>query len=202
MNLKSYYSLTFEEQEYFYEFLKQIQKENMAAGSNMWHDSWKEKSETLPFILNNTDRFIKKGDYHVLFDGGKIIACGGIYVSGFSDDVALAGVRAWVSKDYRNNSILREYILPSHKKWAQDKNIKIIALTFNEYNRNLRKVFMRRRIGESLERITTRKPYHLFHNGINELKFPVTIQYTKQWIIYEKLQDDFEFDWKSIEYID
>jgi hypothetical protein len=35
---------------------------------------------------------------------------------------------------------------------------------------------------------------------MEEVNFPVTIQYTPQWVIYEKIDKDFEFDWGSIIY--
>jgi hypothetical protein len=46
--------------------------------------------------------------------------------------------------------------------------------------------------------MTARQPHHLFYNGAIEVKFPVTIQYTKQWVLYEKLDPRFEFDWQII----
>ena len=49
------------------------------------------------------------------------------------------------------------------------------------------------------EKRTARQPYHLFYNNFNEVEFPVTIQYTKQWIIYEKLDPNFDFNWISIQ---
>ena len=71
-------------------------------------------------------------------------------------------------------------------------------ISFNEYNKNLIQVFKRRRFGENKDRINNRQPHHLFYNEMNEPKFPVIIQYTKQWIIYEKLDPSFDFDWTSI----
>ena len=47
-------------------------------------------------------------------------------------------------------------------------------------------------------RINKREPKNLFYNGMEEVKFPVIIQYTPQWVIYEKLDKSFSFDWESI----
>jgi hypothetical protein len=167
----------------------------------MWHDNWIDKTNTLPFILENTNRFNGiNGTYHILFDDLTIVACGGVYISDFSNNIALAGVRTWVSKDYRHNSIIREYLLPVQKEWCREKTVKVIALTFNDYNKNLIQVFKKRRLGETKERIKTRQPSHLFYNNFNEVDIPVIVQYTKQWLVYELLDLDFIFDWKSIEY--
>lgn len=203
MRIVAYNNLSISEKECFYSFLKSTQLESKPAGINMWHDYWVNKNNTLPFILENTDRFNSvNGEYHILFDGLTIVACGGVYISNFSQDVALIGVRTWVNKNYRNNSILREYLLPVQKSWCQENDIKIIALSFNDYNKNLIQVFKKRRLGETKERIKTRNPHHLFYSNFNEVQFPVIIQYTKQWIIYEKIDATINFDWDSIAYKD
>jgi hypothetical protein len=203
MRVSTYNNLSAVEKINFYSFLKSTQLESKPANTNMWHDEWSNAKHTLPFILNNTERFNNgNGVYHIVFDGETIVACGGVYISNFSQDVALIGVRTWVNKIYRNQSILREHLLPIQKSWCQEKNIKIIALTFNDYNKNLIQVFQKRRLGETKERITTRQPHHLFYNNLIKVEFPVVIQYTKQWVIYETLDSTFNFDWKSIEYKD
>ena len=98
-------------------------------------------------------------------------------------------------KKYRNKSLPREILLPAQKKWAQDRNSGAIGLTFNDYNKNLIYAWKRKRLGELR---TPRQSHHLFYNNFNEVDFPVTIQYTKQWIIYEKLDPTFNFDWSTI----
>jgi hypothetical protein len=74
-------------------------------------------------------------------------------------------------------------------------------LTFNEYNKNLINVFKRRRLGEKNDRCNTREPKHLFYTGLNEVPFAVTIQYTKQYALYEKIDSSFDFDWETIKWI-
>jgi hypothetical protein len=203
MKIITYSNLSKIEKEHFYIFLESTQLEHKPANINMWHNDWANKNNTLPFILEKTDRFNpENGEYYVLFDQSTVVACSGVYRSNFSADIAIAGVRTWVNKNYRNISILREHLLPAQKKWCQEKNIKIIALTFNDYNKNLIQVFQKRRLGETKERITTRQPHHLFCNNLIKVEFPVVIQYTKQWAIYEILDSTFNFDWKSIECLD
>lgn len=199
MRVSTYNNLSAIEKINFYSFLKSTHLESKSANINMWHDNWINKKHTLPFILNRTDRFNNNsGAYHIVFDEETIVACGGVYISNFSQDIAFIGVRTWVNKIYRNQSILRENLFPIQKSWCQEKNIKIVALTFNDYNKNLIQVFQKRRLGETKERITTRQPHHLFYNNLIEVEFPVTIQYTKQWIIYEKLDSTFNFDWSTV----
>jgi hypothetical protein len=79
-----------------------------------------------------------------------------------------------------------------------NKNIKMIALSFNEYNKNIIQIFKRNRLGEKPGRINSREPHNIFYSGLHEVNFPVTIQYTRQWIIYEKIDNTFNFDWSKL----
>ena len=200
MNVKTYQSLTVQEKTYFFDYLSKIGT-NEPATVNMYDIDYEHKPNTLPYILNNTNRFVgDNGNYYILYDKENIIACSGVYKSDFDENIIIAGSRTYVDVNYRNRSILRDYILTEHKKWAIENNGKIILLCFNEYNKNVIEVFKRRRLGETLDRINTRTSKHLFYNGLNELDYPVNIQYTKQYIIYEKLSD-YEYNWSNIKWV-
>jgi hypothetical protein len=196
---KTYTSLNKKEKDHFFEYLQSIKATNILAYANMWNDNWMNEVHTLPYVLENTDRFNEiNGKFHIIYNDSDIVACGGVYRSNFSHSVGIGGVRTWTNNKYRHQSLLRDFLLPLHKSWCIEHNMKMIALSFNEYNKNLIQVFKRRRFGEHKDRINNRQPHHLFYNGLNEPKFPVIIQYTKQWIIYEKLDPSFDFDWTSI----
>jgi hypothetical protein len=183
--------------EKFFKFCKESSLQNDPASVNMWSNDWEIQSHTLPYILSNTNRYSSpNGEFFIVLDNSRIIGCSGIYFSNFSSNLALAGCRTWVTKEYRNKSLPREILLPAQKKWAQDRNASAIGLTFNEYNKNLISTWKRIRLGEQR---TTRQPHHLFYSNFNEVDFPVTIQYTKQWIIYERLDPAFDFDWTTIQ---
>jgi hypothetical protein len=186
----------------FFNFLKTESLEiSQPASTNLWAEDPKSNCHTLLYILTNTTRFNGvNGDFYILYDNDKIVACSGVYISEFSKDVAIAGVRTWVNKEYRHLALNKEYLLAEQKKWAIAKNAKIIALSFNEYNKNIIQIFKRTRLGETSERIKNRKTKHMFYNGLQEVKFPVTIQYTKQWVIYEELNSEFTFDWNTIKW--
>jgi hypothetical protein len=197
--LITYQNLNVIQKEIFFNFLREATKETtQPAHTNMWDDDWENKNNTLPYLLEKTDRFSKLGQYNVLFDNDNVIACSGVYTSAFCSKLVIAGTRTWINKNYRNQSVARKILLPAEKGWAIENTFKAIAICFNEYNKNLIQVFKRRRLGEQEERINNREPHHLFYNGVNELEFPVTIQYTKQWIMYEKLDPSFDFDWTTI----
>ena len=198
MITKSYYALTNVERNAFIEFLKEARSETtQPAHVNMYDVDWNSKPNTLMYILENTDRFKINGFYQIVFDGSRVIASGGVYTSEFSNDIAILGTRTWIHKDYRHKLISREYLLPNEKKWAIENGFKAIVLTFNQYNKNLIKLWYRTRLGESR---SIREKHHFGYNGVTEIEFPVTVQFTKQWIIYEQLDKDFCFDWKILQY--
>jgi len=196
---KTYNSLSKKEKDHFFEYLQSIKATNTQAYTNMWNDNWMNEVHTLPYVLEKTDRFNEiNGEFHIIYNDSDIVACGGVYRSHFSESVGIGGVRTWTNDKYRHQSLLRDFLLPLHKSWCIEHNIKMIVLSFNEYNKNLIQVFKRRRFGEQKDRINSRQPHHLFYNGMGEPKFPVIIQHTKQWIIYEKLDPSFDFDWTTI----
>ena len=184
-------------EEQFFKFCKDASLQDDPAAVNMWADDWHNQPHTLPYILINSNRYSKpNGEFFILMHLSEIIGCGGIYFSEFDPTFALAGCRTWMHRDYRNKSLPRELLLPAQKQWAKDRNASAAGITFNEYNKNLINIWKRTRLGEHR---LPRQPYHLFYDNFNEVEFPVTIQYTKQWVIYEQLDPNFNFDWISIQ---
>ena len=188
------------DQERFFQFLKEESLDaKHPAHVNMWNDNWIEHNNTLPFILENTTRFIEpKGNFYILTDGDAVVGCSGVYISDFSNKIAMAGTRSWITKSHRNLGLLKDYMLPEHKEWAIKNNCDHVALCFNDYNKNLIEVFKRTRLAETTNRINTRSDRNLFYSGLNQVPFQVNIQYTKQWVIYETLNPTALFNWESI----
>ena len=168
------------------------------ASVNMWCPEGEDSTHTLPYILTHTNRFTGlNGKFFVLYDKKNIIGCSGVYLSNFSNNVALAGNRTWIDPRYRNLMLPREYLLPIQKEWSIKNKATTIALTFNEYNKNIITLWKRMRLGENR---SIREPKHIFYNGMIEVDFPVNIQYTKQWVVYEQLDPTFVFDWTTIKW--
>jgi hypothetical protein len=196
IQILQYNQLNVNQRDIFFDFLKNAHEEtSQPAHINMWDTDWSNNSSTLPYLLEKTRRFNDRGIYNIAFDNDIVVGCSGVYTSVFCPDLAIAGTRTWIHKDYRNKSIARNVLLPAEKAWAIENKFKAIAICFNDYNKNMPKIWERIRFGEKR---TPRQSHHLFYSGVNELEFPVTIQYTKQWIIYEKLDPSFDFDWTSI----
>lgn len=161
---------------------------------------WGNNENSLPHILKNTKRFDGiNGEFSILYHNSNIIGCAGVYLSEFSRYISIAGTRLWIDSEYRNKMLARDYILPAHKEWSRERGIKQVAVCFNEYNKNLMYTFFRSRMGESNQRLFERQSHHLFYSNINELPFPVNIQDTKQWVLYESLDSNWTFDWTKIQ---
>jgi len=200
LEIKKYSKLTTLELKTFWDTIEQeYHKDNSPAMTNMFSKSWDTENHQLRYLLEKSSRFTN-GEYYILFDDNLPVASGGVHISPWHNSIAMAGIRTWVHTNYRNKMLAAEHILPACKSWAIEKNCSIVTLTFNEYNKNLIKIWTRIRAGESALRIKQRKPIHLFYNGVIEVDFPLEIYYTKQWLIYEKLNNDLNFDWTEIKW--
>lgn len=190
------YKLEDIDKEEFFEFCKSASLQNTnPAHANMWHDDWKNNPETLPYLLYVKNRFTEpKGQFHVLKIDNKIVAVSGVYISDFDDRVAIGAVRAWATDEYRAKFVIGQYILPQQLKWAKEKSCALFFLTFNEYNKNLINIVKRTGFGRAKNRTSDM----LFYNGVHEAPFPCKIQYTKQWVVYDILDADYEFNWSKI----
>lgn len=164
------------------------------ASVNMWDSDWHTATHTLPYLLEIEKRFAKNGKFFVLLDQEKIIACSGIYQSDFSQDIAICGIRSWVNKAYRGKFLLGSHLFPAQVKWAKAQGYKQIAITFNNYNSKLMNIFIRNGIGVK----KNRKEDSLFYTGVHQVPFPVSIKYTPQWVLYQKLDPNWDFDYSSI----
>jgi hypothetical protein len=196
MKVVDFYELSTDQVDNFFSFLKSQQTTNDPAWTNMWDDNWQNKANTLPYILIQTNKYNgANGAFYVVYDDEKVVACGGVSKLATNAFIAIAGTRTWIAEEYRHQCIARNYLLPKHKAWAIKNKCKQVAVTFNEYNKNIIVIWKRNRLGENRG---PREPHHLCYSNLNEVAFPVIIQYTPQWVIYEKLDVDWQFNWQCI----
>lgn len=200
--VKPYNKLTTKEFEKFWATIEEeYSKDSSPAMVNMFSQYWRTEKNTLRYILEVEKKF-NPGEYYILFDGRLPVASGGVYLSEWANNIAMAGIRTWVHTEHRNKFLAAEYILPACKTWALKNNCNAITLTFNDYNRRLINTWKRTRMGESSLRIKNRTSEKMFYNGIFDVDFPMEINYTKQWLIYEKLNSDFNFNWEEFKWRD
>lgn len=158
-------------------------------------DDKNKATENMERLIDTLARF---KIFNLVYDGDKLIACGGAYASDFDPKFAFVGVRSYVLPEYKNLLITRNYILTAHKKWAMENGMKAVGLSVNEYNKNIINLWKTPRIGRNK---LIRKPQHLFYFNFNEVPFPVNIRETKQYVAYENL-DSWEYDWNKLRWPD
>ena len=198
--VKKYQDLTDSELKSFWDTLElESKKDSSPAMVNMFDTRWRNEQHTLRYILEVENKF-NPGEYFILFNNSLPVAAGGVYFSEWTTDIAMAGIRTWAHTEHRNKLLVAEYILPACKAWAVKNECRAITLTFNDYNKNLIKVCTRTRAGESATRITGRTAKRMFYSGAIVVDNPLEINYTKQWLIYEKLNADFEFNWDNVKW--
>lgn len=186
--------------ETFFNFCKAAFKEkDQPAHSNMWDDNWRTNNNTLLYHLFVSKRLCcDSGETFVLMQEKEILAVSSIYISPFDENVAIGGVRSWVVNEFRGKFVIGRHLLPLQLAWSKNKKIKTIALTFNDYNRDLINYFKRSGFGIK----KNRNPNSLFYNGLYEVEFPINLQYTKQWAIYHKIDETYEPDWEKIKWVE
>jgi hypothetical protein len=201
MVILSYSKMLQGDKEKFYSELSKVQDTSQAF-KNVWHNEWYDKPYTLPYILEKTSRFSdNNGEFYSVYIDNILAACSGVYKADFDSNIALAGTRTWVNKEFRNKLLLGNVVLPLHKEWAIKNSCKIIALCFNDYNKNIIEIFKRNRLGETNSRIKNRTDKNLFYSELVTLGYPVNIQHTRQWVIYERIDLSYSFDWGTIKTI-
>ena len=168
---------------------------NDPAHVNMYHKNWEDRPETLPYLIYISERFRdNNGDFYVLKIDNVIKAISGVQISPFDTNVAMAGIRSWIDPSLRAKMYIGHHLLPLHLSWAKEKDLKTILLSFNGYNKRLMNYFKRSGMGVPKQRNETR----LFNNGVHEVPFSVDIQYTEQWVLYHKIDESYEPNWKKI----
>ena len=183
-------------------FCKECELElDKPAKENMEFTDWENKPNTLLYLLLKTNQFSKNnGIFSFLYDNDRIVASSGAYKSEFDENVVIGAVRAWKSSKFRGGYFIANNIMPYHLNWAKENNSKIFALTFNEYNYKLMRIMNR---SEKYEK--SRNSHFLFgskrptfYQDMDVLPFTVLIKNTKQYVLYTKLDIDYEPKWPRI----
>lgn len=170
-------------------------REQTPAAVNHNVEDWHEDEKSLPYILYHKNRYDRRGEYFFLLDDNEIIAGSGIYRSDFCHDLAIGGSRTYVNPDYRAKWLVAKYLLPAQLRWAERRYYRAVALTFNEYNKKVINAITRTGLGIK----KNRTPDMMFYEAVYTVDYPVLIKNTPQWVIYHKIDRDFDFDWSTIQ---
>lgn len=167
------------------------------ASANMAFTNWSINSASLLYLLIHEHRFMRPGGcFDVVYDNNKIVACSGTYISDFSKNIAIGGVRAYTILDYRTKYIHGNLLFPKQIQWAKSIGVKMFLLTFNSYNSWLYKFISRGISGKGtafgLKFSDTYKDFKLHDKQ-------VIIKNTPQVILKLHLEEGYDYDFKDIE---
>lgn len=112
-----------------------------------YHPDYSNESSNLFYILNQPNNRYTKGNYYVLEEDNKLIACAGWNEYELDTTIALGLTRMFVSKEHRTSYILGKTVLPLIIE--ETVNYNHLWMTVNEYNIALYKWFERYHNGKS-----------------------------------------------------
>jgi hypothetical protein len=166
------------------------QEQTKPAYENMKVKDWETNTNSLLYILQKTSRFSKnQGMFSCLYDQEKLIAISGCYTCDWDTNVVIGGVRAWVVPEYRARYLQSLYLLPAQKRWALENKCAVFALTFNDYNKKLMNIITRSGKYQNKAKKGVGHTRPEFYDNFVLLPKKVIIQYTPQWVIFEKLRE-------------
>ena len=125
---------------------------------NWLPDDWESKTSSLFYLLHREGRFSEgRGRFFLLYDQDRLVACSGVYLSAWSNQVAVGGVRTFTHPRYRM-AFAREtgkfyhsdILLPWQFEWARRQGCVAFALSFTEESKTLLEFLRRIGRGEAV----------------------------------------------------
>lgn len=146
----------------------------------------------------NITRNKKVNIVYLLYDNDNLVHVSCLRKSDFHDNIFILCVRALTNKNYRSKGIMLDYIIPNQIEDSKYYGSKMCLLTFNEnYNFYI----------QQNKRLKNNKSFMLgfiknkqLYQRFNYVNFSCNIFNTEQWVLYIKLEDNFEYDFTNIKY--
>lgn len=170
------------------------------GGVNYEVDDWSNKPYTLLYVLLKTDRFNKSnGGLVLIYDGDELCAVSGYNISPFNQDVYILGSRTFIKKDYQHQLIMSSYMIPTQISQVRNK-AKMVVFLFDVENKfNLYTVYKSGKLNQFLKNKLNH--FNNLWQNLQDCPFPISIfPGVIQNALYINLVEDFNFDWKSIQY--
>jgi hypothetical protein len=177
--------------------IKTLLCNNFEHNDNYAVDNWESKPSSFLYVFLKTDRFNKgNGGIILVEDGNKLCGISGFNRSDFHSDIYILGVRTLVDHDYRKNLFMSTYFIPAQIELIKNFAKMVIFLFDTQDKFNLYTVFCSGKLNLFLFN-KLNKFDHIWGN-LKSLDYPVYINYTNQNLLYIKLEEDFDFDWKTL----
>lgn len=182
-------------------FCSQVETTSPKIATNWKVTEWELEPACLLHVLLIQQRF-DTGGLCLLYEDDSIVAISGFYQSDIHPDIHIFGVRAWVLQEKRRNLLIAENILPLQLNRMIQNEAKIGVITFTDRTKSFATLIER-----SNKNYVEGKPLFFFgdrypqlYRDMRMVPYPVTINFTKQWILVKKLDTHFDFDFESIKH--
>jgi hypothetical protein len=177
--------------------IKILLDDNFESNDNYAVDNWESKPNSFLYVFLKTSRFVEgNGGIILVEDDDKLCGISGFNQSDFHPDIYILGVRTLIDFNYRKNLFMSIYFIPAQIELI--KNLaKIIIFLFDTKDKfNLYTVFCSGKLNLFL--FNKLKKFDHLWNNLKALEYPVCINHTNQNLLYIKLEEDFDFDWKTL----
>lgn len=177
--------------------IKKLLNDNFDDNDNYATENWDNKPSSFLYIFLKSSRFAKgNGGVVLVEDEDKLCGISGFNRSDFHDDIYILGVRTLIDFSYRKNLFMSTYFVPTQLNLLKN-SAKMVAFLFDIQDKfNLYSVFCSGKLNlflfNKLEKFN-----HIWKN-LKSLDYPVYINYTNQNVLYIKLDEKFDFDWKVL----
>lgn len=153
------------------------------------------------FYSGNFFNIVKNKKVHyvyILYNNNDIVHVSCLRKSNFHENIFILCVRAITNENYRSRGIMLDYIIPLQIEDSKNHKSKMCLLTFNENY----KLYI-----EQNKRLKNKQSFMFgnienkdLYNCFNYVNFPCNIFNTKQWVLYIKLDETFDYDFNNIKY--
>jgi hypothetical protein len=195
MNIRVIYSNKHSEEDI--KKIKVLLNDNFDFNDNYAVDNWGSTPNSFLYVFLKTSRFVEgNGGIILVEDGDKLCGISGFNRSDFHPNIYILGVRTLVDFNYRKNLFMSTYFVPAQIELIKNLAKMIVFLFDTKDKFNLYTVFCSGKLNLFL--FNKLKKFDHIWGNLKALEYPVYINYTNQNLLYIKLEEDFDFDWKIL----
>lgn len=165
------------------------QHHSLEQPNNNWYD-----------VMFKEQRFSKEnGGLCLLMHESEIVGISGYNRSELNPEIWISGVRTLIHTEHRHNVLISKFIVPFQIQSIKERNGKCVIWLFDAGNeKNIFRVVKNGKLNVLLQnQLEAFKK--TAYNNLQVLDYPIVVNHTLQYVIYQYLEDGYTFDWNSLE---